>query len=244
VERSVIIDCFPERARRYGTEWTIVAVDVLRASTTLLTAAVTGVHCHPAASLDDAVALAADLPGAVVAGELAGSVPYGFELDNSPVAIVEAELGERPLVLLSTAGTPLICHPPEHQSVYSACLRNWSAQSRCLQERHEQVALIGAGARGEFRPEDALCCAWIAADLVAHGYRPQNQETVDVMERWRRSPPDAIRASPSAEYLRTTGRARDIEFVLDHVDDVDAVLRRNGNRMCLEPCPRAPRDAA
>ena len=39
--------------------------------------------------------------------------------------------------------------------------------------------------------------------------------------------------SPSADYLRTTGREADIDFVLEHVDDIPEVAVYNGQQVSL-----------
>jgi 2-phosphosulfolactate phosphatase len=90
------------------------------------------------------------------------------------------------------------------------------------------VALIGAGARGEFRAEDELCCAWIGAALVDAGYEVWDDATAESIERWRGQPVEAITASASAEYLRATGQYEDLDFVLAHVNDLDAVFMVDG----------------
>src|SRR4051794_3451329 len=95
---EVVIDCFPERLSHYGPEYAVVAVDVIRANTTAMSAAVLGRRCFPAASLPAATELAARVPGALLAGELRGEVPDGFDLDNSPAAISARTDVDRPLV--------------------------------------------------------------------------------------------------------------------------------------------------
>src|SRR5438270_930992 len=76
---TVAIDCFPERARDYWEGHAIVAVDVIRATTTAMTAVDRGFRCYPVPSLEVAVPLAARLESPLLVGELGGSVPYGFE---------------------------------------------------------------------------------------------------------------------------------------------------------------------
>ena len=48
MQKSVVIDYLPESVCRYRSEWAIVAVDVIRATTTAITAAATGRRCFPA----------------------------------------------------------------------------------------------------------------------------------------------------------------------------------------------------
>jgi 2-phosphosulfolactate phosphatase len=91
------------------------------------------------------------------------------------------------------------------------------------------VAIIGAGARGEFRDEDQLCCAWIAQLLFEAGYAAENQQTRAIVSRWDGVPVETISAGASADYLRRTGQLKDLDFILGHVDDLDEtmVMERN-----------------
>jgi 2-phosphosulfolactate phosphatase len=96
---------------------------------------------------------------------------------------------------------------------------------------------VGAGARGEFRHEDAMCCARVARQLIEAGFEPEDDATEIVLRDWSHRPLGAVAIGASANYLRETGRDADIAFVLGHVDDVDGwvelvdaelVLRRPG----------------
>jgi 2-phosphosulfolactate phosphatase len=236
---SVVIDCFPNSVHRYGAGWAVIAVDVIRATTTAVTAVESGRWCFPVPSLEVAVPLAARLDDPLLVGELGGSMPYGFHLNNSPVAVAARRDVERPMILLSTTGTRLMCEIGA-EAIYAACLRNYSAHARQLAGRHSRIAVIGAGTRGEFREEDQLCCAWIAEGFVSAGYEP-TKTTADIIARWSGVSVDAFLGSQSIEYLRRTDQLDDLEFILDHVDDVDAtVALRNGR---LVPVPEAKSDS-
>jgi 2-phosphosulfolactate phosphatase len=158
-------------------------------------------------------------------------MPYGFHLNNSPADLEARTDIHRPMLLLSTSGTRLICGAAEGQSMYVACLRNYGAQIAYLAAHHPRVAVIGAGSRGEFREEDQLCCAWIAVGLLTAGYQPQDERTGAIAARWRDVPVDAITDGASAEYLRKTDQSRDLTFILSHLDDVDEVYRYEGGEV-------------
>ena len=83
--------------------------------------------------------------------------------------------------------------------------------------------MLGAGTRGQFRREDQMACAWIAEQLVASGYFPETEETSSYITRWSGKSPDEARYGRSADYLRRSGQEQDLEFVLDHIDDLDTV---------------------
>jgi 2-phosphosulfolactate phosphatase len=231
---TVVIDCLPESLPRYRDGWAVVAVDVIRATTTAVTAAFSGRRCFPVPSLEVAVPLVARLDDPLLVGELGGSTPFGFHLNNSPAALARRTDVERPMILLSTTGTRLICESGPCEAVYVACLRNHTAQVARLVGRHERVAVVGAGARGEFREEDQLCCAWIAGGLMEAGYEPLGR-TVSIIERWRDAPADAFVGNKSTEYLRQTGQLEDLSFILAHVDDVDATVAFDGLSLTILP---------
>lgn len=222
--RRVVIDCFPENIDRYGAGWALVGVDVFRATTTAVTAVETGRRCFPVATLDAAVELARRLPGAVLAGELGGTMPAGFEENNSPVAFHLRGDVERPVILLSTSGTRLISDRGPREAVYAACLRNATATAMHVAVRHRRVAVVGAGARGEFRDEDQLGCAWVAQALVDAGFTADD-ETMRLLTRWRGVPAERVAAGKSAAYLRRSGQTADLAFVLEHLDDLDCVAQ-------------------
>lgn len=229
MRKSVVIDYLPESVCRYQPEWTIVAVDVIRATTTAITAAATGWRCSPVPTIEAALALAQELDNPLLAGESSGEMPVGFEMDNSPAELISRSDTHRPLVLVSSSGTKVIHKAAGCEAVYLACFRNHSVLAGYLAERHPRVAIIGAGSLGEFREEDQMCCAWIAAGLMSKGYLPENPQTAALVSRWRDAPPNACLCSRSVDYLRRTGRLRDLDFILAHVDDLRAVFTvRNG----------------
>jgi 2-phosphosulfolactate phosphatase len=225
MRKTVVIDCFPESVQAYRDGYAIVAVDVIRATTTAVTAVALGRRCFPVPSLEAAVPLAAKLTNPLLVGELGGSMPYGFDLNSSPADLEARTDIHRPMIFLSTSGTRVICGAEEWQAMYVACLRNYSAQIAYVAAHHPRVAVIGAGSRGQFREEDQLCCAWITQGLLAAGYEALNEQTTAIVEQWRGAPVDVICNGASADYLRNSGQVRDLEYILAHVDDLDDVYR-------------------
>jgi len=108
---------------------------------------------------------------------------------------------------------------------YVACFRNYTATAEYLAQNHNEVVLIGAGTRGEFREEDQMCCAWIAKDLIESGFKADNEVTTQLVERWRDAQQNAFLASRSVDYLRRTNQLRDLDFILNHFDDIDMVCK-------------------
>jgi 2-phosphosulfolactate phosphatase len=220
-----------------------VAVDVIRATTTAITGVSLGRQCFPVASIEEATLLAQKLENPLLVGELGGYMPYDFHLHNSPIKIASRTDLHRPMILLTTSGTPLICNFKNSETTYIACLRNCRSMISYLKQRHPVIALIGAGSRGEFREEDQLCCAWIAKGLLQEGYQPENEETSNIIERWTEASVDTILEGKSAQYLTKSGQVEDLEFILSHVDDLNSIYQlENGQIVEIISSQNTPKD--
>ena len=86
---------------------TALVIDVLRASTTIVTALGNGAACvMPIEHVDDARACKTALgPDAILAGERDGDPPDGFDLGNSPLEFTPARVRGRSIILTTSNGT-------------------------------------------------------------------------------------------------------------------------------------------
>ena len=236
VGASVVIDCFPDSVARYADDYRVVVVDVIRATTLAVTAVASGRRCIVATDVDDAFAIRRRLGGAVLAGEVAGDMPDGFDMNNSPVDLAERTDIERPLVMVSSSGTALMLEAGKIPGgAHVACFRNFNAVALNLIGNHRRVAIIGAGSRGEFREEDQMCCAWIGGILADAGYAPENAQTSEIIERWRGVPAAACESGHSVAYLSRSGQLRDFGFIVDHIDDLGVCPSIEGNEVFAGP---------
>ena len=220
---TVVIDCFPDSALHYRDSYAVVVIDVIRATTTATTAISLGRRVFPVLTTDEAFVLASGLEDPLLVGELGGNMPYGFEMTNSPAQIAIRNDIHRPMILVSSSGTQLLLNAKGSEAVYIACFRNISAIAEYLTGRHERIAILGAGTRGQFRREDQMGCAWVAERLIQAGYKAETPQTSDYVSQWKGVNPEIVRAGRSAEYLRQSNQEQDLEFILNHIDDLDTV---------------------
>jgi 2-phosphosulfolactate phosphatase len=216
-----------------GRDWVVVGIDVIRATTTAVTAVAAGRTCYPVPSLEAAVPLAGTLTNPLLAGELGGHRPFGFDVQNSPAELDRPVGLERPLILLSTSGTRLLCEAATRHRTYVACLRNTTAQAAHLAAHHDRVMLVAGESRGEFRAEDRLCCARIGKQLVDAGFEPRDVFAEEMLEAWGDADDDAFVDGPSVRYLAETGQMHDLRFILEHVDDLDAVFELRDGQVVI-----------
>jgi 2-phosphosulfolactate phosphatase len=234
-DRTVAIDGFLEKCDRPLEGYATVAVDVIRASTTAVTAVAMGRRCFPVPSVEAATLMASELGNVLLAGEVGGNLPFGFEVTNSPHEMAIRTDIHRPMVLLSSSGTRLMARLEANGPAYVGCFRNYSYLIQHLAKHHAKVVVVGAVTRGEFREEDQMCCAWIAEGLMAAGYRAEDERTTRLVERWSGAAPDAFLGSDSVKYLRATGQERDLDFVLSHFDDLRATFELNRGELVMTP---------
>lgn len=238
MRQSVIIDCFPESAARYRRGYAVVAIDVIRATTMAISAVAAGWRCYAVPTLEAARSLRRELDNAVLAGEVGGNMPEGFDMNSSPVELAARTDNHRPLILLSSSGTQLIHEAGRCEAAYLACLRNYTAMAKYLVGLHQRIALIGAGSRGEFREEDEMCCAWIAEGLMRHGYQAENAATSERVNHWKDAPAAACFVGHSVDYLRRTGQLRDLDFILAHLDDLNAIFTLREGQIAIMPAAK------
>ena len=218
---TVSICCFTDGLSEYASDRALVAVDVIRATTTAITAVSMGRQCFVVPTLEAALDTASRLSNPLLTGEVGGTMPEGFDLTNSPAQLAARSDFSRPLVLLSSSGTRLMCAIGHRDAAYFACFRNYSATIDHLAHNHDSVTLIGAGTHGDFREEDQMCCAWIAEGLIRIGFAPEDDMTRRLVLQWRAAPPDAFLTSRSVAYLERSGQLHDLDFILKHFDDVE-----------------------
>jgi len=217
--KSVTIAAGPPCPRRFDQGDTVIVVDVIRSMTTAVTALAQGRRVYPVPSAEAAHRRARTLVQPLLVGELGGDRPPGFDLDNSPAAVARLGDGARPIVLLSSSGTRLLHEVRDAGLVLGAAFLNAAATAAFAAARSRRVHLLGAATRGQFREEDQMCCALIAAGLVAGGFELGDLPTGAMIARWSGAPREAFLHSRSVAYLRATHRMDDLAFILEHFDD-------------------------
>lgn len=162
---------------------TVVVIDVLRATTTIVTALESGAAgVLPVGEVEEARNLVASWPEAIpeglalpglaldetgrplaplLAGERNALPPEGFDLGNSPLDFTPDRVQGRAIVLTTSNGTQALEKARGAGQVQVACLRNARAVARILWEEGRDVILACSGTLGRVSLEDAACAARI-----------------------------------------------------------------------------------
>jgi 2-phosphosulfolactate phosphatase len=227
---TVAVRCYFDGLQSIPDTNAVVAIDVIRATTTAVTAVAMGRRCYPVASVEAAKELSTSLKDALLVGELGGVMATGFDMTNSPAELA-TRTDKRPIILLSSSGTQLIDRIRHRSRAFVACFRNYKATIRAVTNEGRSVTVIGAGTRGQFREEDQMCAAWIAAGLIDQGYIPCDTSTQELIRRWKPARPADFLVSESVSYLLRSNQMRDLDFILSHFDDVNSAFKVAGDQI-------------
>lgn len=147
-----------------------IAIDVLRATTTIATALNAGAEAVQAFSnLEDLMLVSEKWPSdkRLRAGERGGAMVPGCDLGNSPLDCTPERVKGRRLFISTTNGTRALQCVQNAPVVLAAALVNRSAVVRYLWEQQpETVWLVGSGWQGSFSLEDTACAGAIAYSLL------------------------------------------------------------------------------
>jgi phosphosulfolactate phosphohydrolase-like enzyme len=234
VGKTVAVDILPDSIYRYLDFDAVVCIDVILDCTLLVTAAAAGRRALAVRVFEDARGLFTERDRPLFCGEGLGLLP-GEPRPASLSDLLNEPDRARPLVVACSPGADLITRSANAAQLYLACLRNVSATVERLATRHQRVALIGAGAAGEYRCEDQMVAAWMARRLLERGFAPHSLVTTDAVTRWGEADVALAGWGKSAEELRRRGRKVDLELVLGCVDDLPVVCTARGGVVQLEP---------
>jgi len=203
-----------------------VVVDVLRATSTIVTALGNGASYVVARTdVDEAFAAREELERAgeepLLGGERGGHKVPGFDLGNSPLEYEAERVAEKPLVLCTSNGTAALQRCREASRVFAAAFLNAGATAAAVARGAEPVVLCCSGKEGAPSLED-ICCAGLIASRLREAYPFEADDaTALALLCWERHAADVPRmlaACSHGRYLASLGFERD----LDHCGRLDA----------------------
>ena len=146
-----------------------VAIDVLRATTTLAVARLNGAaRGVPFATPAEALEFRRRTPGTLACGEREGRIVAGFDLGNSPREFTRERVNGMSLAFASTNGSRALLAASRCRRRLLGSFAALSATVEAL-KRERDVQLVCAGKLGRFALEDAACAGTIVARLAAAG---------------------------------------------------------------------------
>jgi len=149
---------------------TVLAVDVLRASTTMISALVNGsTGITPVADATEARRRASvhGTDGVLVAGERRGAPIDGFDLGNSPLEFTRERVDGKAVFFTTSNGTRALLAAREAAAVGVAAFVNLGAAAAWAVEGGRDIVVVCAGERGARSLEDHVCAGLLVDRIIA-----------------------------------------------------------------------------
>jgi len=226
-----------------------VVIDVLRATTTIVTALANGARevrpCLTAAEARHHAKSGDNIP-LLLGGERRGLRIPGFHLGNSPIEYLDSgKISGKAIYFSTTNGTPALrrAFRGSARPVYLGALVNLSAVSTVTIEAAasnaiRKIFLVCAGRHGEPSLEDTYCAGLLVQRLqsesVKSGIPPELGDAAISAAEYagmnREKPLAVLSASEHGRYLESIGFAADLEFA-SQIDKYHVVPRFDGKRI-------------
>ena len=222
--------CFsPELLPLYDLRGQIaVIVDILRASSTIVTALGEGVtHVFPVASLEECTAYGQQ-HGSLTAAERDGLSAPGFDLGNSPFGFLDATcpVRGRSLTISTTNGTAALRRSLAAAEIVVGSFLNLAAVAEFARRQQRDMLVVCAGWKGQFCLEDTVFGGALAERLRADFDTRGSDATLAALHLWEQGKADLagyLLQSAHVRRLNSLEASRDFEFCL-RVDSYADVL--------------------
>jgi len=145
-----------------------VVVDVLRATTSIITALINGAkEIVPVSSVEFAMKASSNMFGGqtLICGERNAKKIDGFNLGNSPLEFTNDVIGGKSLVFFTTNGTKAIVKAKYSDEVIIASFLNLSAVAKYLVELNRPFEILCAGKNNSFCLEDTVFAGKLISEI-------------------------------------------------------------------------------
>lgn len=147
---------------------TVVVIDVVRATTTIIEALANGARAiYPTESTEEAVRLATSLgrEDTLLCGERKGEKVEGFDLGNSPREFDADTVAGKKIVMSTTNGTRALAACAEGARVIPCAFTNLGAVAEEI-AGEDHVVVVCAGREDRFSLDDALCAGHLVRRTI------------------------------------------------------------------------------
>ncbi|MEL7503727.1 MAG: 2-phosphosulfolactate phosphatase family protein [Cyanobacteria bacterium J06554_6] len=201
-----------------------IAIDVLRATTTMAAAFAAGAAAIEVFSDIDTLLSASDQWPAdqrLRAGERGGQRLDGFDLGNSPLDHSPERTAGRRLFMSTTNGTRCLQRIQHAPSVMTAALTTRRATVQVLlKQQPETVWLVGSGWEGTYSLEDTVCAGAIADSILTATSRSLTDlagndalvAAVSLYQQWQHKLPELMCIASHGQRLLRLNNTADLDY--------------------------------
>lgn len=205
----------------YWSDRVAVVIDVLRATSTIVTALAEGYKwVLPCLGVAEAKDLALVWPNALLAGERGGVAPKNFHKGNSPQEFLHSRAQDQGIILTTTNGTRAIQSAQGCSELLISSFLNLQATADYLKNESRPITLVGSGTGENFSLEDALVASALLNEISPH------HPWTSLYRAYSGDLPSAFKTSHNGQRLLELGLEKDISWCLQK-DFYPVIVKQN-----------------
>lgn len=213
----------------YYTGKTVIVIDVLRASTTIVTALKNGAkEIVPVATVEFGVKISGGMFGGqtLLGGERNTKKVEGFALGNSPLEYTSEIVSGKTIILYTTNGSKAIVKAKFAGNLYVCSYLNLGAVAEQLIKTGADFEILCAGKSNTFSLEDSVC----AGSLIRRVMKNNNEltltdtarVTMSLDESFGKDPLEMLKETEHGKLLLQNGFEDDLKYAAG-VDTSDVI---------------------
>ena len=214
--KTIDVCLSPELIHLYDVrDKTVVVVDILRATSCMVTAFAHGVgSITPVADADECMRM--KRKGFVISGERNGQKIPGFDKGNSPFEYMDEAIKGLNIAFTTTNGTQAIAKSKGAKQVLIGSFLNLSAITRYLLMSDHNILIVCAGWKGKINLEDTLF-AGALVDKLQKYIEPDCDAPVAAQQLYLNAKNNLLAFLSTSSHVRRLNKLnihKDIEFCL------------------------------
>ncbi len=198
---------------------TTVVIDVLRATSTIVTAINSGAkEVVPVASVEFAVKVSGGMFGGqtLLGGERNTKKIEGFALGNSPFEYSKEIVDGKSIVFFTTNGTKAIAKAKYSENLFTCSFLNITAVAEHLITLNTDIEIICSGRNNYFSIEDSVCAGMLVSKIINFkpdsGLNDCSTAVLTLYEKYGNDLEKMMRESDHGKILLENGFEADIKY--------------------------------
>lgn len=219
----------------FFTGKTTVVIDVLRASSTIITALSNGAkEIVPVGTVEFAVKVSGGIFGGqtLLGGERNTKKIEGFALGNSPSEYTKEIVSGKAIVFYSTNGSRAIVKAKYSANLFICSFNNLKTLAKHLRKLNEDVIVLCAGNNNFFSLEDSVCAGMLISELIAGAKKAEltdaSTSALTLFKSFGKNIFKMLSETDHGQLLITNGFEEDLKACAE-LDSTDVIPFYSGN---------------
>lgn len=202
------------------SEKQVVIIDILRATTCMLSAFMMGAeHIKAFDDLDKCRTMKSE--GYLIAGEREGLKVEDFDLGNSPFDYIDFGVKGRKIAMTTTNGTKALIKSSSSKNIFIGSFLNAKAISNKLKNGNSEVLLFCAGWKGRPNSEDSLFAGMIISQLIESNFGLDGDEALMCFDFYKKNENNIYNVIKNSAHAKRLAKHTDIQKDLEYCSQIN-----------------------